>query len=120
MVGCPMRPHIISLLILAVMSAAIACFAWRRRPIVAASPFTLLMLTLTVWTLTLASELEGARPAMKGLWLKARYIGMVLVPVAWLAFVLAYTGRRRWLTPRNLLALCVISRGPTKSRTRGR
>ncbi|MFC1964878.1 histidine kinase N-terminal 7TM domain-containing protein [Chloroflexota bacterium] len=41
-------------------------------------------------------------------WGKARYFGIVTVPLAWMAFTLIYTGREKWLTRRNLSALAVI------------
>jgi PAS domain S-box-containing protein len=41
-------------------------------------------------------------------WNDAKFAAIAFLPVAYLAFVLQYTGRERWLTPRNLALSGVI------------
>src|SRR5690606_25828221 len=43
------------------------------------------------------------------LWVKVEYIGIVAVPVAWLAFAVEYTGHEQWITRRRLALASVPS-----------
>ena len=66
------------------------------------------MLAVTIWSAAYAFELAGADLATKVFWAKVKYIGIVGVPVAWLAFALQFTHRAAWLTRRNLILLAII------------
>lgn len=103
-----MRALSFPLLVSAAMAAAIALLAWRRRRVRGASPFALLMLAVAEWTVTYVFELESNSLASKVSWVMAQYVGIVLVPVAWFAFALEYTGREQRLTRRNVLLLCFV------------
>jgi PAS domain S-box-containing protein len=100
-------PYTLPLIISAAISAALALFAWRRRPVSGATPVALLMLAVAQWQLGYALELASADLPSQLLWAKVEYLGMVMVPVAWLAFVFQYTGRERWLARRNLALLAI-------------
>ncbi len=95
------------LLIAAVISAGLALYSWRRRLAVGAVPFALLMLAVAEWSLGYALRLGSADLPAKLFWTRVRYLGIVVVPTAWLAFVLQYTGREKWLTPRNIAMLAI-------------
>jgi signal transduction histidine kinase len=102
-------PYLAPLLIAAAISAALAFFAWRRRPASGAMPFMVLMLAVAVWSAGYAFELSSADlPTAIG-WLKLEYVGIVAVPLTWLIFVLDYSGREKWVT-RRLLGF--LSAGP--------
>lgn len=92
----------------AAMAAALALYARSRRETTGANELALLLLALFVWCSGYA--LEFASPALesKVFWAKVEYAGITAAPVAWLAFALAYTGRRRYLTRRNLALLAVV------------
>jgi len=66
------------------------------------------MAGLCIWTAGYALELSGADLPTKILWAKIEYVGIVTVPVTWLAFALQYTGREGWLTRRNLALLSAL------------
>lgn len=101
-------PYMLPLSVAATVSAALAVYAWHRRPAPGATPFTVLMLAVAEWALAYAFELGGLDLSTIVLGLKAEYLGIVTVPVAWLALVLQYTGRGKWLTRRNLSLLTII------------
>jgi PAS domain S-box-containing protein len=92
----------------AAVSAALALYAWRRRPVPGAAPFAALMLAVAEWALAYALELGGLDLATIVLGLKTEYPGIVTVPVAFLALAIEYTGREKWLTRRNLALLAVL------------
>jgi len=100
-------PFVFPLFIAAVVSAGLAFYSWKRRPAAGAVPFALLMLAVAEWSLVYALRLGSASLPDKLFWAKVRYLGIVTVPTAWLAFVLQYTGRERWLTPRNAAILTI-------------
>ena len=96
--------YTLSLLVAAVISVVFVFYAWRRRDVLGAESLAFLMMAISVWAFGYALEL--AVPGIEGkiFWAKVQYLGIVCVPVAWLAFALQYTGRTRWLT-RSRLAL---------------
>jgi PAS domain S-box-containing protein len=99
--------YILPLLIAGAVSAAVALFAWRRRPTPGAAASALLMLAAAEWSLGYALELASADLPSKVFWGKVACLGVVIIPVASLAFVLQYTSREKWLTRRNVILLAI-------------
>ncbi len=60
------------------------------------------------WLVTYALELHSVDPLIKDFWNKMQYLGVVVVPTAWLIFALRYTNREKWLTHRNLILLSIV------------
>jgi len=80
----------------------------RRRNVPGAMTAVLLMLAEAEWGLAyLAQHLSTTLPT-KILWTKIEYIGIVIVPTAWLVFTLQRTGREKWLTRRTVALLLVV------------
>jgi two-component system cell cycle sensor histidine kinase/response regulator CckA len=100
-------PYALPLLIAAAVSAALALYAWRRRPTAGTAPFALLMLAMADWSLGYAFELGSADLSAKVFWSNVNFLGIAIIPTAWLAFILEYTGREKWLTRRNRVLLAV-------------
>jgi PAS domain S-box-containing protein len=101
-------PYVLTLLIAAATSAAVAALAWRRRPSTGAMPLFWVMAAVACWSLAYALELMSADSASKVFWLKVEYLGIPTVPIAWLLLVLDYTGRQKWLTRRNQFLLAIV------------
>lgn len=91
----------------AIISAAIAIFSWRRRPTTGAASFSILMAGVFIWSLCDLLVLISPDFETKIIWDKASYLGITLVPTAWLVFTLQYTGQDGWLTRRNLTLLSI-------------
>lgn len=91
----------------AIISAAIAIFSWRRRPATGAASFSILMAGVFIWSLCDLLVLISSGFEAKTFWDKASYLGIALVPTAWLVFTLQYTSQDRWLTRRNLTLLSI-------------
>jgi PAS domain S-box-containing protein len=100
-------PYVIPLVIAAAITIALAVSAWQRRPAPGASAFVWLMLAVAEWSLAYALRLASADLEGKLFWAKVRYLGIVIVPTAWLVFALQQTGRERWLTRCNLALLAI-------------
>jgi PAS domain S-box-containing protein len=100
-------PYVLPLVIAAGLSAALALFVWRHRSAPGAKVLVLLMLAAAEWSLGYGLELVSADLPTKLFWGKVAYLGIAIVPTAWLAFALQYTGREKWLTRRNLVLLVI-------------
>jgi PAS domain S-box-containing protein len=100
-------PYLFPVVMAAVISAGLALFAWRRRLMAGIAPFSILMLAVAEWSLGYALELAGADVPTKLFWLNIEYLGIVIVPAAWLTLALQYTGRTKWLAPRLLVLLSI-------------
>ncbi|HEY9749332.1 MAG TPA: histidine kinase N-terminal 7TM domain-containing protein, partial [Allocoleopsis sp.] len=81
--------------------------AWQRRSASIATTFALFMLPVSEWLLGYIWELSSIDLASKVLAGKVQYLGIVVVPAAWLIFALQYTGRTKWMARRNLLLLTI-------------
>lgn len=80
----------------------------RHRNAPGAGALAVMMLAAGLWDLGAGLELSAADHFYKVLWAKLQYLGIVAIPVAWLAFAVVYTGRESWLSRRNLALLCVV------------
>ena len=94
-------PYSIPLLVAAFTAILLALYAWRRRTIPGATPFTGLMLSIAIWSLAYALELDAHSLASKLFWVRIEYIGIVGTPLSWLIFAIQYTGRAQKLAPRT-------------------
>jgi hypothetical protein len=90
----------------AVVFGALAVYVWQRDN--AGANGLTLALVAGVWYMgTYALELSSLDPDAKRLWGDVKYVGIGLLPPAFLAFTLQYTGRMRWLSRRLFLLLSV-------------
>lgn len=95
-------PAIYDQLILAAsttIAIAIVSFSWKRRPAAAAASLSLLLSGVAVWSLCDLLQLLSSDFETKLFWSKVSYLGIALVPAAWLIFILQYAGQDRILTP---------------------
>lgn len=90
------------------ISAALAFYAWQRRPLPGTAAFALLMLAVAEWSLIYAVGLMSTVLPIARFWDKAVYLGTVIIGPAWLTFVLQYTGRGKWLPRRRIALLAII------------
>ena len=100
--------YLLPLLLAAVISSALALYAWLHRRVPGAQPLMWLMIAVIVWSRASALELAAHDFSTKITWAKIEYLGIVILPVAWLIFALQYTDRGRWLSPRRLDGLSII------------
>jgi PAS domain S-box-containing protein len=101
-------PFFPPLVLSAVLTGVLAYYGWRYRTNPVSALFSLLMAAVTLWTAGYAFELICVDLQVNLILNTIEYIGIVTVPVAWLLLVLRYTGRTRYITPRNLALLSVV------------
>ena len=98
-------PAVTVLLVAALINAALAICAFRRRDVPHATAFAWTMVVITLWTLSNAAEFASVESAAKLFWLKFKYLGSAGAPALWLVFSLRYVGEGKRLTRRNLALL---------------
>jgi len=101
-------PYILPLMITAAISAGTALVVWRRRQMPGALPLLLMMLAIFDWSLGNVLELASTDLSTKLFWVNIEYLGIVTIPVMWLALVLEYTKREKWLTYHNFALLAIV------------
>lgn len=101
-------PYTIPLLAVSTFSIAMGMYIWfhYRSPMGRTGAVTIL--AATEWIGTYALNLAGGDLATKVFWGKMQYPGIVVLPVAWLAFAVLYTGREKWLTRYTIAALSLV------------
>lgn len=89
------------------ISMWLAYAIWSRRPNPGIAPFVMMALALTLWTFASGVEMLLTGLEAKLVFTHLTYIGITIVPAAWLVFILQYTGHDKWITRRNLLLLTI-------------
>ncbi|MFB6173389.1 MAG: histidine kinase N-terminal 7TM domain-containing protein [Halobacteriales archaeon] len=104
----PPRPVPVALALLAgAVSLSVCLYALRLRDRAGARPLAALMAGATVWALGAAAQLTATTPAATAFWWTLSRVGVVVVPAAWFAFALEYTGYGERLTAPVLGLLAV-------------
>ncbi len=107
--GWQFTPFLVPVLGAAILSAALALFAWRQREDSQSTWVFVTLVSLTAWwCFTYALELATTDPATMLLWVKMEWIAIALLPVAWFLFALVYTGHGRYVTLRNMALLILL------------
>ena len=101
-------PYVAILLVAAATSVAVAIAVWSRLRSPPSTSLVVLALAAAVWQLGYAFELWTVDREFKLVWAKVEYLGIVVIPTAWLAVPLQYTGRKSWVSGRNLFFLTII------------
>jgi PAS domain S-box-containing protein len=107
MIDLQYPPYIWPLLVAIVASITIMVVVWRRRPGAGVIPFMVLMVAVTLWSVGNTLEFLMTDFSANFFFVKFNYIGITIVPAAWLMFVLEYTGRKQWVTRRNVRLLAI-------------
>ena len=101
-------PYVFPVAASAIISAALALTAWYRRQAPGAIAFCLLMLAVAEYSSGYVFELAHFDLPTVLFWDNLEWLGATMAPLLWLIFVLQYTGRGRWLTPRIIALLAII------------
>ena len=83
-------PYAVPLFGAALICLLVAGLGWQRRG-PGATAYAVLLLSVAIWAAGYGLELLSEPLAQKLFWSKVQYIGIVVVPVAWLIFALQYS-----------------------------
>ena len=103
-----MNSYSFILLLAAIIALLLAYIVFKRRAVSGAMPLMVLILAVAVWAAAYAIELNSNQLGEILFWARVEYFGIVVIPVAWLAFTLEYTGHGEWLTARKLYLLAIV------------
>ncbi|MGB8644709.1 MAG: histidine kinase N-terminal 7TM domain-containing protein [Anaerolineae bacterium] len=98
----------LALIVSALVSGAIALYAWRHRAMTGAVPLGVLMLGAVAWSFGYAMEMGGATLETRVLWAQIQYLGICSIPLGMLVLAGQSTGLTWWLTRRNLILLSIL------------
>jgi len=97
----------LAMLLGAALATAAAVWVWRNRDRPGGRALLLILASGVQYSVAYALELQASTMAAKEFWGGVKYIGVCLLPIAWLVFTLQFTGRGDRVTPR-LIALLSI------------
>jgi diguanylate cyclase (GGDEF)-like protein/PAS domain S-box-containing protein len=86
---------------------AAAVGVWRRRGSPGRNSLCVVMLATAAWSFAYALELSARGTSDRELWGALKYVGVTVLPAAWLVFALQYTGRIGKPSGRLLGALAI-------------
>jgi PAS domain S-box-containing protein len=86
----------------------VAIYTWQRHHAPGAKPLTLIMLLIAIWSVALGIEIGARTLPTLLIGLKLEVTASYFLPVLWLLFALAYTGKKEWLTLSKILILSII------------
>ncbi|RLD03879.1 MAG: hypothetical protein DRI56_11895 [Chloroflexota bacterium] len=101
-------PYIIPILVSIIISGLLMFWGWQRRHTPGANWFTAMMFSAFFWAFFYGLEMLSVSLEQTLLWSKLQYFGAVNLAVMWLFLVLTYTGKRDWLTARNIALHFII------------
>jgi PAS domain S-box-containing protein len=90
------------------VGVAAALIAWRERDEPGAIPLLGMFVGQCLWVAFSLFDLQSGTFEQKLLWSELLWIGVVIIPIAWLLFSLEYTGRDQYVKPRYVLPLTVV------------
>jgi len=82
--------------------------AWRERPSPGAVPLVFLMAGQCWWSATLIFRIEATKLGAKVFFVDVSWIGVALIPVAWLLFALEYGGYNEYTTRKHVLLIALV------------
>src|SRR4030095_8688253 len=88
--------------------AGYTLYVWRHRKASAGASLALMLAAAGWWGLAYALELAATRRPVRLFCGDAKWLGIALLPPAFYAFVMQYTGRPQWVTRRTMAALAVV------------
>jgi diguanylate cyclase (GGDEF)-like protein/PAS domain S-box-containing protein len=103
-----MTAFVAILIFCSLFSILLAVVIHQREKTPAAGVFALLTIAVAIWAGCYAAELYSTQLPWMVFWASCAYFGILLVPPAWLAFTLAYTGQEALLTRRLMLLLSIV------------
>ena len=101
-------PYAILPLISLLMTLFLVNRAWKYRQAAVFKTFIVLMLALAWWSLAAFMEITSAPLDVKYFWVKMSYLGIVIVPLAWLIFAILYSEKGKWITRGRVIILAVL------------
>lgn len=101
---------ILEFVLVATVTVGVSCglLAWRERPEPGSTPLVVLLAGQCWWSATLVFRIEAPTLAAKAFWVDVSWIGVAVIPVAWLFFSLEYAGYTEFTTRRHYALFSIV------------
>jgi PAS domain S-box-containing protein len=106
-----MLPKTLPLVVAPAILLPLAAYALAHRRVRGASWYATLLFALSFWCVAYLWELNATGLEAKSIALKVRYIGVLLLPMAWLGFIIDFVARADARTRRVVRAVGAVSGG---------
>lgn len=90
-----------------IITVSLVVYATRLEGRAGIAPMAVVFTGIAIWSFAYVIELSAESFDMRLTAAKVSYVGIVLIPGSWFVFALEYTGRRRWISKRLILALTI-------------
>jgi|JI6StandDraft_1071083.scaffolds.fasta_scaffold03474_7 PAS domain S-box-containing protein len=70
--------------------------------------FGYMMLGIAIWALSYGFELSSTSLEQMLFWINIEYLGIAFIPAFWLLFLLKFTGKDKWLSPKYFYAFMLL------------
>ncbi|MCX7710318.1 MAG: ATP-binding protein [Clostridia bacterium] len=100
--------YILSLGSAAVASLFLSYFSWRKRPAKGSIPVAILMLSVAEWIIAQLLADINSNHILKLILDSFKYVGVSIVPFAWLYLALQYTRNEKFLTKKYISLMLII------------
>jgi PAS domain S-box-containing protein len=87
----------------------LAAYAFRQRRVRSAAWYATLLIALSIWCTSYAWELTATEFEVKALALRVKYVGVLLLPMAWLGFICDFVAIDRRVVRRLVSGVGVVS-----------
>jgi diguanylate cyclase (GGDEF)-like protein/PAS domain S-box-containing protein len=102
------HPYVFPCLVTTFVAGSLALLTWKRRRAPGALPLLILMLGVMEWSLAYAFGLGSITLPAKITWAQIQYFGILVLPPAYLALALQFTGQVKYLRWRYLALYSAI------------
>lgn len=100
-------PYTAPVFLSAVVGLGVGAFAFHHRERPGAFPLAVFMIGASLWSFAEGMNLAAATLGPKVFWTRLEVVASGIVPLAWLALVLEYTGNDEWISRRTVGLLLV-------------
>lgn len=90
------------------VALALACFALKRREVLARKYFALTMLSVAIYSFCYALEISSKSLSSVLFFHRLEYVGIVFLPAFYALFAMGFTGKPNWLTRPVVSAILVL------------
>jgi len=106
-----MFPRLLPLLVAPAILLPLALYAIRQRRVRGALWYAVLLVALAVWCAGYAWEVSAVGAPAKALALKVKYLGVLMMPVAWAGFILDFVAADALMTRRVVGTMGTMAAG---------
>ncbi len=107
MVNLTVTQVVFLLLFSGILPISLCGYLWMQEDSTRVKLFVAFMANGSLWSFAYLFQLSSIWPSSV-FWFKFKYIGIIIIPLAWFFFALEYVGRGKWISKRSITVLSLI------------